>query len=106
MDKNERHKSFYFIAAIVGLALLMLELRIYQKTVIPLKIPFLVTLIVSVITFFIIQRDYRQTYQNRNFFFPIAQSLISFGFIACYLFMAANYYFADRQIQIKTVSIV
>ena len=50
------------------------------------------TVLVAVIGFFIIQRDYRRTYQNKNLFFPFAQSFISFGFIACYLFMAINYF--------------
>jgi len=46
----------------------MLETGIYQKTIIPFKIPFLGTLTISVITYFIIQRDYSGTYQYKNFF--------------------------------------
>lgn len=106
MDKNERHKSFYFVVAVVGLVLLMLEIGIYQKTIISFKIPFVVTLIVALVTFFIIQRDYKRTYQNKSFFFPFAQSVVSFGFIACYLFMAANYYFANNEIATKAFPIL
>lgn len=95
MDNIERKKSFYFIIAIIGLLLMMMEIGIYQKTIIPFKIPFLVIMMVAIISFFIVQRDYRQTYQVKNIFFPFAQSFISFGFIACYLFMSANYYLAN-----------
>jgi hypothetical protein len=106
MDKNQRHKSFYITIAIIGLILLMLQIGIYQKTIISLKIPFALTLVVAVIGFLIIQRDYRRTYQNKNLFFPFAQSFISFGFIACYLFMASNYFFADNSVEIKAFPIL
>jgi len=106
MEKNQKHKSFYVTIAIVGILLLMLETGIYQKTMIPFKIPFILTLSVSVIGFFIIQRNYRQSYQSKNLFFPFAQSFISFGFIGCYFFMAANYFFADNATETRTFSIL
>lgn len=66
----------------------------------------MVTCLVSIITFFIIQNDYRKTYENKNLFFPFAQSFIAFGFIACYLFMALNYYFADSDTVVKAFPIL
>lgn len=84
----------------------MLEIGIYRKTIIPFKIPLLVALIGSTVGFLIIQRDYRRAYQKNNLLFPIIQSFISFGFIACYLFMTLNYYLADNATQTKSVTIL
>ena len=107
MNKTERKQSFYFLSGVAGLVLLVLEIGIYQHTIIPFKIPFLVTLVFTVVTFFLIQKDYRQTYQVRSLFFPFAQSFVSIGFISCYLFMAINYFFPDKSTtRNKSVTII
>ena len=106
MTKDGRHKSFYFITAIIGIALMILEISFYRKTIIPLKALFLVTIIPSIIVFFIIKSDYKRTYQVKNIFFPFLQSVASFGFITCYCFIALNYYLADTNIQVKSCEIL
>lgn len=62
-------------------------------------------LITTAITFFIIRKGYNRIYPNKKLIYPIGQSLISFGFIACYLFMALNYFLADRDIVVKSFPI-
>ena len=106
MDNNKKYKSFYFITAIVGMVLFVSQIGIYRKTIIPFKIPFTLTFIFAVLTFFIIHKKYRQTYQNKNIFFPFAQSYVSFGFIACYIFIALNFYLADNNFEVKSFPIL
>jgi hypothetical protein len=57
---------------------------------------------VSVATFLCIKNDYRNTYQRKSLFFPVMQSIASFGLIGCYIFMASNLYFAHNDIFIKS----
>lgn len=84
----------------------MLEISFYQRTIIPLKTLCLVTIFPALIAFFIIKKHYNRTYQLKGFFFPLMQSLLSFGFIACYSFMALNYYLADTNFEVKSCKIL
>jgi hypothetical protein len=102
MNKERIHKIFYTTTALLGLLLCTLEVNIYQRTVIPMINIFAVVFPVSVATFFCIKKDYRNTYQRKSLFFPIMQSILSSGFIACYIFMASNFYFAHEEVDLKS----
>ncbi|HSC54265.1 MAG TPA: hypothetical protein VLC98_11605 [Phnomibacter sp.] len=106
MTREQKHKNFYTTSVIIGLLLLMLEIGLYQKTIIPIWVILTVILISSTITFFILRKDYQETYLNKKIIYPIAQSVGSFGFITCYLFMAINFQFANKETTVKTVSII
>lgn len=57
---------------------------------------------VSFVSFLCIKNDYRNTYQRKSLFSPITQSVVSFGFIACYIFISSNFYFAHNEIFLKS----
>jgi hypothetical protein len=95
MDKNKRRKTFYLTTLIAGFLLIMLEVGIYRKTMIPLRPIIVVISLTSIFTFLLIKNDYRDIYQKKSFFFPFFQSAVSFGFIACYIFVASNFYFTS-----------
>src|ERR1700709_763363 len=100
------YKTFYFITFFVGLILMIFEVRLYQKTIIPAKDVLILIFFVSIIFFFIIKKKYKNTYQTKNSFYAFAQATASFGFIACYIFMALNFYLADSKIEVKSFSIL
>ena len=106
MNKEKNHKTFYTVTLIIGLLLLMIEIGIFRQTVIPIKVPFTLTLASTLATFLIIQKDYRKTYKRQSWIFPFLQSLTSIGFMTCYLFMALNYFFAGHVSKMLTLPIL
>lgn len=98
-------KAFYLVTAILGIGLLMVEIDLYRRTLIPFSVPLSITLIFTLITFFIIKDDYKKTYEKSALFYPLLQSLISFGFIACFCFMALNFYLAENDSETFLLSI-
>lgn len=88
-------KSVY--AIFIGLALMVWEIMLYRKTLIPLYVPVLVITVTGSLTYFLIKNHYKRTYQLDGEFMPVIQSFLSVGFISCFLFMAANYYLADDE---------
>jgi hypothetical protein len=102
-------KVLYFATALTGIMLLVLEISIYRVTIIEATIPISIIFSVGVLTFFINKKHYAMTYNIHGVFFPLMQNIVSWGFIACYLFMATNYYLADNdlhdlQFEIKSKS--
>ena len=98
-------EAFYFGTAILGIGLLFFEITLYRRTLIPFTVPVTVTLVFTAITFFIIKTDYNKTYNKVALFYSFGQSLISFGFIACFCFMALNYYFAEKEFETMSFAI-
>ncbi len=95
--KNERFwKAFYAVTGFCGLVLMVFEIFIYRKTIIETYIPISIILIVGFSTFYFNKQHYKKTYILTGNFFPIMQNLISWGFVSCYIFMATNYYLADK----------
>jgi len=106
MEKTLKHKSFYFVSAIIGLILIFFEVTLFRRTIISFKIPIIIILFSAFISFFFIRQRYNKTYQKNSFFFPFMQGLLSFGFASCYCFMALNYYFADNNTEQKSCKIL
>jgi heme/copper-type cytochrome/quinol oxidase subunit 2 len=95
--KNEKFwKRFYGLTGFLGLVLIMLEIFIYRRTIIATYIPISIILIIGFLTFYFNRQHYKKTFSLKGNFFPIMQNLISWGFIAGYIFMAINYYLADK----------
>jgi hypothetical protein len=88
-------KKFYFLNVVVGTFLIVLEVELYRKTIIDFYIPLIVILVVGTAAFLFNKRHYQKVYALQGIFFPLIQNIFSWGFIACYLFMATNYYFTD-----------
>ena len=96
---------FYFVMGLLGLVLIFLEIDIYRVTIIKLSIPIFIICFVGLITFFITGKNYNKTYSKKGFLFPLAQNIISWGFVASYVFMATNYYLADNNVKRYTFQI-
>jgi hypothetical protein len=96
LDKEKFWKGFYEVTGFLGIVLIFFEIYIYRQTIIHTYIPISIILVVGFVTFYFNRQHYKRTYFLKGNFFPIMQNLISWGFISCYIFMAANYYFADK----------
>ena len=105
-NNNKGFKIFYFTTLFVGLILMVFEEGIYRKTIISAKEVLVLIFFFSIIFFFVINKNYKITYQIKNSFYPFVQAIVSFGFIACYIFMALNFYLADSKIGIKSFPIL
>lgn len=88
-------KLLYGLACFIGLVLLCFEIYLYRNTFISWTIPFITFLISGLIAFFIDKARYQRTYNNPGWFFALFQNLFSWGSLACFLFMAGNFYLAS-----------
>ena len=96
--KNKLYwKWFFGVTIFTGIILMILQIDIYRSTIIGSAIPLSIVLGVGVLTYLLIQRKYKEVYNVKGFFYPLMQGLLSFGFIACYAFMAGNFYLADGE---------
>ena len=91
-------KGFYTISLFLGAILMYLEIFLYRETFIRIGHILIIVFIVGLITFQLTKNHYRKIYNLKSNFFPLLQSLISWGFISSYLVLATNYYFADKEI--------
>ena len=96
MENEKFWKGFYAVTGFLGLVLIVFEISIYRKTIIDAYIPISIILVVGFLAFFFNGQHYKKTFIQSGIFFPIIQNLISWGFISCYVFMATNYYLADK----------
>lgn len=97
--ENEKFwKGFYAVTGFLGLILIFFEIFIYRKTIIDVYIPISIILIIGLFTFSFNRKHYKRTYLLTGNFFPLMQNLISWGFVSCYIFMATNFYLADKTI--------
>ena len=90
-------KTFYIVTFFVGILLLLAEISLYHDTIITNVIPIVIILVAGFVGFMLNKEHYKQTYNVKGFFFPLMQNILSWGFIACYLFMASNYYLSFSQ---------
>jgi len=96
VEKLKFWKGFYTLTLFTGIVLLVFEINIYRKTIIDFYIPSSIILVVGLLTFYFNRHHYKKTYLLTGDFFPLMQNLFSCGFISCYIFMATNYYSADK----------
>lgn len=92
-------KSFYMTSMLAGITLMIFEVWIYRSTIIDVRIPLTVIGIFTWISYLLIEDHYKKLCAVKGFFFPLMQAMLSFGFIACYTFMAINYYGADDEVK-------
>lgn len=103
-DKNT--KTFYFITAIIGMTVMIHGISLYQRSIIPFKMITFLTLMVTLVTFLFVKKPYQRVYHSGGLFFAFIQSFISFGFIACYLFISLNFYFQNSEVEQLNFEIV
>ncbi|HEY0031550.1 MAG TPA: hypothetical protein VGC65_12370 [Bacteroidia bacterium] len=96
MENKKFWKIFYALTGFLGSVLMFFGIFIYRQTIIDTYIPISIIIAVCFFTFYFNRKHYKKTYLLTGNFFPIMQNLISWGFISCYIFMATNYYLADK----------
>ena len=96
VDNEKFWKGFYATTGFLGLVVMVFEILIYRQTIIEIYIPISIILFVGFVTFYFNRQLYKKIYLLTGNFYPIIQNLISWGFISCYIFMATNYYLADK----------
>lgn len=111
MDHNKRRKSlFYKSIFIAGILAILWEIYIYRLTLIELEVPFLIIFGTGALTTYFGLKDFQElfNYESRSslYFWTFFQSTVSWGFLACSIFMLTNYYFADDNSQLKTYQII
>nr|WP_199003483.1 hypothetical protein [Flavobacterium sp. ASV13] len=79
----------------IGLILAVFEIEIFRKTLIVVYIPISIIIGTGFIGFYFSNEHYKKIYSTSGNFITLLQNLGSWGFICCYLFMAANYYLAN-----------
>ena len=98
-------KTIYFITVLTGAILCIFEIGIYRLTMIKTIIPVSIIALVGLVTFYFNRGHFRKVYEEHWLIYAIIQNVVSWGFIACYLFMAANYYFSDNNVRHHTFEI-
>ncbi len=91
-------ETYYFVLGLAGCILIILEIDIYRVTIINKSILLIIILIAGLLAFILNWSRYNKTYPSTGIILHLAQSIISWGFISAYVFMAINYYFAGREI--------
>lgn len=99
--KKRYRKIFYATIVFAGMILMTWQVIIYRNTIISLKIPLGITLIIGLITFVIDYKNYVNTYKDKYgeislIFYAFMQSILGFGFIIASIFVLTNYYLADE----------
>ena len=103
--KNRRTRDF--VGLLAGLILIIWEINIYRKTIIPFWIPFIIIILIGAWKTWLNYKKYISTYKKEggNLFFAIVQYTVVWGFSICSIFMISNYYLANSKKQIKNFTI-
>ncbi|MGR7814021.1 hypothetical protein [Lacinutrix undariae] len=101
---------FYKIIFIFGLIAMIWQIHIYRQTVIPFIIPISIVLIMGLLTTFLALNDFQKLFNYSRkmslYFWAFIQSAVSWGFLACALFMLTNYYMAPAEAHKQTYKII
>lgn len=112
---NIRRHWYYFAILLIGTSLLVWEIVLFRKTIIDAKILILIIFICGSIAYIIDRAKYKATYRfkyksstTQTVYvntFAWFQNILSWGFIACTLFMASNTFFGKNPIVTKDYEI-
>ena len=108
MTKKQR-KIYYVTILILGLFLMAWQVTIFRNTIIDVSILIGIILVVGIITFCVDFKNYGKTYKKKGiglYFYSGLQYLLSYGFIACSIFMLTNYYFAEKTPEKESFEII
>jgi hypothetical protein len=98
-------KFFYNASFLLGILLLVLEVEIFHVTIMSYFIPLALLFVVGFLGHFITSRHLDELYPGGNIFLKLVLSCCAWGGIACYLFMATNFYLAIGKTKVKTFPI-
>jgi hypothetical protein len=90
----------------LGLVLLFFEIKIYRKTVIDYKTPFLLMVLIGFIISFFNKDFLKINFEIQSLFYRFIFNIVTFGGITSYTFMALNYYSPDTYIRENKFQII
>lgn len=96
-----------FVGFLTGIILIIWEINIYRKTIIPFWIPLIIIILIGTWKTWLNYKKYISIYKKEggNLFFAIIQYTVVWGFSLCSIFMISNYYLANSKKQIKNFTI-
>ena len=98
---NKKRNTFYQIVFFIGLILIIWEISIFRRTVIPLGLLLSIVGVIGSVVTFLDFKNYCKTYDLNGwklYFFAFMQNTVSWGFIACSILVLSNYYLSESQI--------
>jgi hypothetical protein len=95
--------SSIFIGSIF---LIVWEIKIYQKTFIPLKIPFLIWLLTGLLLTPILRKKLAVYLETNNILLQIVYSIMTCGGFLVSAFMLPNYYMANKETSVINKRII
>jgi len=96
-QKRKYWNFFYSAAFMVGIVLIIFEIFIFRVTIIPYYIPLGLIIVIGFLGYLITSTHLDYVEPGGNIFLKLIYGCCSWGFIACYLFMATNYYLAENE---------
>lgn len=91
-------KTFYAVTGFIGLISAVFEIFIYRKTIIDYTVPLLIILFAGITVFIFNKEHYNRTYALSGFFYALCQNIISWGFLISFIFIATNYFLANKDV--------
>lgn len=98
VKKHSFWEKLYAVSILLGVLAIGYEIPIFRHTMISVYIPISIILSVGFLAYYFNKQHYKKVCSVDGNFLPFLQNVVSWGFMACYLFMAANFYFADQTI--------
>jgi hypothetical protein len=89
-----------------SLVLTVWEIRIYQKTFIPLRIPLLIWLLTGLVFLPILRKTLATYLETVHLLLQMFYSLVTCGGLVVCAFMLSNYYLADKEIFVENERII
>lgn len=108
MTKKQR-KIFYAIIFILGILLMIWQIKIYRNTIIDLPILIGIIVATGIVAFIVDYKNYGKTYDYEGiglYLYSGMQYIIGFGFITCSIFTLSNYYFAESNTKTESYEII
>ncbi|SMB92937.1 hypothetical protein SAMN00120144_3324 [Hymenobacter roseosalivarius DSM 11622] len=104
-NKTQRSVIHFILYAlsILGLGLTVLEIKIYQQTLISATIPILIYIFTTLTATLFTRQLLKKHFDTGSIFLQLCYNLMTWGGIAVYIFMSLNYYLAsDNSLLIRT----
>lgn len=94
------------ILFIGSLTMMVWEIKIYQKTFVPFKIPFGIWFLTGLISIPILRKHAADYLETGNILLQSFYGFVTFGGISVSIFMLANFYLADKETFVVNESII
>ncbi|MFD2562636.1 hypothetical protein [Aquimarina rubra] len=106
---TKQRKIYYVTILILGLFSMAWQVTLFRNTIIDVSILIGIIIVVGIITFLVDFKNYGKTYKKKGiglYFYSGMQYILSYGFIACSIFIMTNFYMANSEPIKETYEIV